>query len=733
MAGYYNNTYDTPLVSPPDRRGEDRHEADSMYSENPLFIADEQAYTETQHYRNQDRENDQQKEGAEPSDRKLKSSNPYHAGKDEEVKMGWTAKPEDKDDDVESEVLFKCPISLKKDRPKYLVVKTFRKRVYVDVREYFVKNKEILPTKKGLTLTMAEFQALCRERLNVHKAVQGKFNRTIDGVRGLAQRSPAIHPSTEDNAATSATVSEPNVTSNTLVRDVGTKCNLASHGVHAASDIENRNWSDDEDFVITNPKTGRGQKRRQAPSFKKVCDSKSKKSKLSTKTKNKTNRLKRSKRKVLDSPQPIEIQPERSNVEGERARFNADWDIPAPAHHTGPGTDYVSSHVPPPHVNYFFSSDEEEEAEIQIRESTRTVQRGGMKINSNPETIDKTKGGKRKTKSNHLPPNDLQNDESSGPNIVHEDSSIEDEELLNAPRWQFVDSRISKRFGVRESWYDFVGDIQNCTSICDVLYYIESSLDELRTLLLRDTSERDFVRLVLVSEQLNVPIGFPWAMIKDFDINAILERIERVLNSNQDFILKPGFTIRFHHVLNPVGGYVRKMDGLRDGEASLRKRSIITIPSSKADKTCFANALVIARYYANNNIKYKQWSRTDREPTARLQKEAAKLHELAGVEVGEVDSTHYARFQEVLHPEYRLVIYRGRKRHAMIYAGPPAEKTLYLYLTESSHYNVIKNMSAFLCAKNYCKKCLEVFNDPRYHECCETCPDCFSDDCDRND
>ena len=92
MAGYYNNIFDTPLVSPPDRRGEDRHEADSMYSENPLFIADEQSYTETQHYRNQDRENDQQKEGAEPSDRKMKSSNPYPRWKRRGGKDGMDCK-----------------------------------------------------------------------------------------------------------------------------------------------------------------------------------------------------------------------------------------------------------------------------------------------------------------------------------------------------------------------------------------------------------------------------------------------------------------------------------------------------------------------------------------------------------------------------------------------------------------------------------------------------------------
>ena len=112
---------------------------------------------------------------------------------------------------------------------------------------------------------------------------------------------------------------------------------------------------------------------------------------------------------------------------------------------------------------------------------------------------------------------------------------------------------------------------------------------------------------------------------------------------------------------------------MRDFEATLRKSSIITIPSSEEEKTCFANAIVIARYYVNNNIKYRLWSRTDREPTARLKKEAAKLHELAGVELGEVDSTHYVKFQEVLHAEYRLVIYRGRKRQTMIYAGPHPE------------------------------------------------------------
>ncbi|XP_041465845.1 uncharacterized protein LOC121416344 isoform X2 [Lytechinus variegatus] len=572
--------------------------------------------------------------------------------------------------------------------------------------------------------------------------VQSLVTSTVDAVHGLAH-----HPTESQHPSSPSTipVSECNVSIlSSHVRDVvdSSITNPASDGVHAASSIENSNngWSEDEDFIISNPnhaKVSRKRKcplrRRDAPMAKKSQkpknSSKPKKSKPVIKSKAKfaaRDRLRRKKR-VNNAAKSSSIAPFQNNITG-------NWNIPAPSHHFGPGNEYVPTHTPPPHVNYYISSDDEVEIpSSQKRKST--LQTGGGKTDPNSKG---GKGGKGKVKKSKNKTTDTDQDESSNPDSLSPSTQNSEYRAGNRtstpqPLWNFVDTRMSKRFGVRESWYDFVGDIPDHATVREVLSYIASSLEELRQMLLEGTSQRDYVRLVLVSDQLNIPIAFPWSTVRDFDISAILDRIERVLNSNQDFMLKPGFTIRFHHVVNPVGGYRRKMDGLADDEACLRKRSIITVPSSIEDKTCFANAIVIARYFVNNDPTYKRWSRNDRPPTAGLKKEAAKLHELAGVPLGEVDSSQYSKFQSVLQPEFRLVIYKGRKHHSRIYAGPPADKNIYLYLSESSHYNVIRNMAAFLCVRNVCRKCLEVYNDARKHECCEICPDCFSNHCDRND
>lgn len=643
-------------------------------------------------------------------------------------------------------------------------------------------------------------------RNNLTSAIVGLYDLTSSQIKGivdkavdLVRHAPREHPSNNEE------VSECDTSVLITDSDVGT-CNdtparevLAAPSASATLKSLSKNapfqsfdsWSDDDDFVITNPEQGRGIKRQKTHSTNgKGNGLKRKSSKLILKRRKITTKQKKNvkaslpeteKRSECSTIKEKQIPPSPKQPRGtKRGNDNAtpskakksklrlqrksrlkkiearNCDTPGPSHYLGSPGGYVSIHAPPPplrnrdiglgdvHDSDHFDDDFEE---LHNPPSHIGLQRGGQKQNPDPFSETEKRGGKRKTKAKHLDPIDSQSRSSMNSCLEQDDLGNNDSTLNNdsdeinessqnptRPKWRFIDSKTNKRFGVREVWYDFIGDVPEHSSIHEIIEYIRLSLSELRTLLLQDTQERDYVRLVLVSDQLNIPIAFPWAMVRDFDISAILERIERVLNSNQEFLLNPGFTIRFHHVQNPLGGYTRKMDALPDDVASIKKRSIITVPSCKVEKTCFASAIVIARYYANNDIKYRTWSRTDRPPTQKLLKEAAKLHEQAGVPKGKVDSSQYDSFQRVLNPEYRLVIYRGiRKTAGMIYAGQPAKKTLYLYLTESGHFNVIKNVSAFMCAKYFCGKCLEVYNDPRTHDCCDTCYDCFSQKCDRND
>lgn len=146
------------------------------------------------------------------------------------------------------------------------------------------------------------------------------------------------------------------------------------------------------------------------------------------------------------------------------------------------------------------------------------------------------------------------------------------------------------------------------------------------------------------------PSPFP-GRLEYFDISAILDRIEEVLNSNQFFFLDLGFTIRLHHIVNPAGGRARKFDGLPEQLAALKKRSIFTIPPSD-DNLCFVKALVIAMLHSKNDKRYRTWTKNkqDRAPTKQFMRMARDLHARANVEEGIVDSRQYAAFQAMIAP-----------------------------------------------------------------------------------
>ena len=78
----------------------------------------------------------------------------------------------------------KYPIGMKKDRPRYVTVKTYRDQVYIDIREHFQINKTSYPTKKGITLSLNDYRALTMLYKNLEKAIQtGVRNREWHGSR----------------------------------------------------------------------------------------------------------------------------------------------------------------------------------------------------------------------------------------------------------------------------------------------------------------------------------------------------------------------------------------------------------------------------------------------------------------------------------------------------------------------------------------------------------------------
>ena len=263
--------------------------------------------------------------------------------------------------------------------------------------------------------------------------------------------------------------------------------------------------------------------------------------------------------------------------------------FPGPSHAI-PRESYRAHDVPPPRANYPASSSDEENAP-HLPDTIQTG--GGVKRKSktqNQKTGKKRKPGeniqgesevpsdKCKTKTKHIDSQysydtSTQNDESNGgtfsDNTANYDSSEDDlfqdvpTSPPSTPTWTFVRPkdiqafwgqggvvRFPRRIARRDKYQRRFSLPPNCAggvTNVDSKWYGRARLREAGP------------RLGSAKRTDSFPPGQWW---RDFDISYILERIEQILNSNQNFFLNPGFTIRFHHVVNPAGGRARKFDGV---------------------------------------------------------------------------------------------------------------------------------------------------------------------------
>ena len=69
----------------------------------------------------------------------------------------------------------------------------------------------------------------------------------------------------------------------------------------------------------------------------------------------------------------------------------------------------------------------------------------------------------------------------------------------------------------------------------------------------RDMNEKDQVRFVLRSDQLDTPISIPFMSVEQHTTERVFSQIERVIQSNRDFRLNDTVTVDIIHVEAPQG------------------------------------------------------------------------------------------------------------------------------------------------------------------------------------
>ena len=238
----------------------------------------------------------------------------------------------------------------------------------------------------------------------------------------------------------------------------------------------------------------------------------------------------------------------------------------------------------------------------------------------------------------------------------------------------------------------------------------------------RGMDEKDYVRFVLRSHQLDTPISIPFITVEQLTTERVFSQIERVIQSNRDFRLNDTVTVDIIHVEAPQGSG-RKRTTLNIREYLHQKGSVITINNN--DNLCLARALVVAVARIEKDPKYDQIRKSNMN--IQLQR-AMELHRAANVPFGPCGLDEVDLFQKYL-TNYEITVVSGDYNDSIIYPPKPTDKQpIYLYL-HNKHFDVITSMPGFLSTNYFCHQCRKTYCKTTDHLCPAMCRSCRSFDC----
>lgn len=225
-------------------------------------------------------------------------------------------------------------------------------------------------------------------------------------------------------------------------------------------------------------------------------------------------------------------------------------------------------------------------------------------------------------------------------------------------------------------------------------------------------------------------IGISLRRADQLDADVILQTIEKVMQSNEQFFMDGQLIVRYIHIKLPAGEGRKSTDLISNfHDFCLKKQSILVIQNR--DKLCLARALVTARAFVHkdetpqklkfyNSIRHSRLSRVDCQ-----KREAEKLCREAGVNLtqgGGIDELH--KFQNYLR-EYKITVFTDRIGKKVMFEGPDVDMPNYIDLIfGENHFNVILNIEAAFNTKNYCRKCRVRFDHLHHHRCETKCVMC---------
>ena len=291
----------------------------------------------------------------------------------------------------------------------------------------------------------------------------------------------------------------------------------------------------------------------------------------------------------------------------------------------------------------------------------------------------------------------------------------------------------SKKFRMTATDYTIrFNNVVNDLDLIESYERVQGIFEHLLNDVTEGMDERDQVRFVLRSTQLDTPISMPFMPVLQLTPERVFSQIERVIQSNRDFRLNDTVTVDIIHVEAPQGSGRSKRTTLNIKEYLHKKNAVITIQNN--DNLCLARALVVAIAKVENAPNYMNLTRTDRRTQ---EKKAKELHTAANVPLGPCGIPEVEMFQKYL-TNYEINIVSGNHDNSIIYPPKPSTNNnnnatpIYLYLHDN-HYDVITSMPGFLSESYFCHACRQPYACKLDHLCPGMCKSCRAYNCVLND
>ncbi|XP_033127997.1 uncharacterized protein LOC117125577 isoform X2 [Anneissia japonica] len=247
-------------------------------------------------------------------------------------------------------------------------------------------------------------------------------------------------------------------------------------------------------------------------------------------------------------------------------------------------------------------------------------------------------------------------------------------------------------------------DIRDSTTILSTLHKVFQSLIDTLT---EGAHPDDLIRMVVECPELDYPIQLPLVKKRHLTADLFLARVERVLQSYEEFSIDGSLEIHITHVEMSRGGKIPKKRYV-DLERFLKEKQRILRIRNK-DELCCARAIVTAKAKIEQP---KNWEAI-RKGYKIQQKLAVDLHHVARVPLAKFGINEIKQFQHVL-PPFQIIVASLDYGNAIIYRGPPAKQQIYLY-HHNNHYDVITSMPAFLNRSYFCIECMKGYNNKLEH------------------